>query len=153
MSKTQSKTQSKTRNTKINHGKVLELRNKGLSCTDIAKQQGVVTSTITRYLDSISPQIQALKRYSNAKADTLNLSQLKLQSVSNLIVDNLLSDPENNLLKQDLRLQKEILIAVHGAKTYDFNSQRVQEGKSTDNIALVLDSVQQIRAMQASKTV
>jgi hypothetical protein len=120
----------KSRKTKINHEKILELKQQGLNCTDIAKHQGVAVSTITRFLDSIDPQLQVIKRFTNRKADVLALNQLKCAAVGNLLLDEWLSNPDD-LLKQDHRLRKEVLVGVQGAKTYDFNSERLERGQAT----------------------
>jgi intein-encoded DNA endonuclease-like protein len=120
----------KSRKVKIDRDKVLELNKQGLNCTDIAKHQGVAVSTITRFLDSIDLQLQAVKRFTNRKADALALNQLKCAAVSNLLLDEWLNNPED-LLKQDHRLRKEVLVGVQGAKTYDFNSERLERGQAT----------------------
>jgi hypothetical protein len=120
----------KERKRKINTEKVLELKKLGLNCTDIAKNQGVAISTITRYLDSIDPQLQAIKRFSNRKADVLAMNQLKCAAVGNLLLNEWLNNPED-LLKQDHRLRKEVLVGVQGAKTYDHVQERLERGQAT----------------------
>jgi transposase len=54
----------KTRKRKLNTTKVITLYNQGVIPSDIAKQQGVAISTITRYLQSIKPQLQEIQTYS-----------------------------------------------------------------------------------------
>ena len=112
--------------------------------TDIAKSQGVALSTISRYLDTIKPQIANIQRYTRHKADTLALSQLKLQTVSDIIVDSWLGDPDK-IRTQDFRTQKEILVAAQGAKTYDFNSERLEIGKSTNNISMLIGQIEDLQ--------
>lgn len=124
---------------------MLELANKGVNATDIAKSQGVAISTITRYLQAIDPQLQAIRRYSSNKADTLALSQLKSQAIGNIIQDLWLSDPDKYLIQQDVMVQKEIFRALQGSKTYDHNQERLERGQATsiaDNqIRILLDMV------------
>jgi IS30 family transposase len=131
----------KPMNRKYDRKNVIALRKQGLSCTDIAKIEGTSISTITRYLKSVAPQLQTITHYNAVKADTLSLSQLKLQAISDILVSAWLANPEH-LLNQDLRLQKEILVAVHGAKTYDHTAERLERNQATtitDYRALVVE--------------
>jgi len=134
----------KTRKRKLNTTKVITLYNQGVIPSDIAKQQGVAISTITRYLQSIKPQLQEIQTYSGLKADALCLSQLKLQTVSNTILDRWINEPEL-ISSQDVRLQKEVLVAVQGAKSYEMTAERLQRGQSSENIAIIMDSIAAIK--------
>jgi len=137
-----------TRKRKINRNKVKALSDMGVIPSDIAREQGVSVSTITRYLHSINAQTADIKAYSNNKADALCLDQLKSAAVVNIIRDNLLSHPES-LLKQDLRLQKELVVAFQGAKTYDLNSERLERGQSTANVANIHADIAALREQDA----
>ena len=134
----------KTRKRKLNTTKVITLYNQGVIPSDIAKQQGVAISTITRYLQSIKPQLQEIQTYSGLKADALCLSQLKLQTVSNTILDRWINEPEL-ISSQDVRLQKEVLVAVQGAKSYEMTAERLERGQSSENIAIIMDSIAKIK--------
>ena len=72
---------AKPRKRKINTEKVKELANQGVIVSDIAKHQGTSVSTITRYLNSISHEINEIKRYSGTKIDALIASQLKSAAI------------------------------------------------------------------------
>ena len=127
---------------KIDREKVKQLADQGFKPVDIAKHQGVCISTITRYLNSLSETKQAVKHYSNNKADILALSQLKSQSIIDIIQSAWLSNPGKYLLNQDVRLQKEIIVAASGAKTYDHNQERLERNQATsitDYRALVVE--------------
>ena len=137
-----------SRKRKINCKKVKALSDMGVIPSDIAREQGVSVSTITRYLQSIKAQTADIKNYSNNKADALCLDQLKSAAVVNIIRDNLLADPEG-LLKQDLRLQKELVVAFQGAKTYDLNSERLERGQSTANVANIHADIAALREQDA----
>ena len=119
------------RTRKINSKKVKELAEMGVIPSDIARNQGVAVSTITRYLESISSELTAIKRYSGTKADALLLSQVKAATISDLLMDEWLKDPDKYLLSQDMRLQKELLVAVQGVKTYDHNQERLERNQAT----------------------
>jgi hypothetical protein len=135
---------TKPRKRKLNTTKVITLYNQGVIPSDIAKQQGVAISTITRYLQSIKPQLQQIQTYSGLKADALCLSQLKLQTVSNTILDKWINEPEL-IASQDVRLQKEVLVAVQGAKSYELTAERLERGQSSENIAIIMDSIAAIK--------
>ncbi len=126
---------------KIDRAKVQSLAAQGIRPCDIAKIEGVSDSTITRYLQSVNLQLPEIKRYTSMRADVLAGSQLKFQTIADLIAENWLNHPELLLQSQDVRLQKEVLVAVQGAKTYDFNSERLERGESTGNIDYRVQSV------------
>jgi hypothetical protein len=138
---------TKTRKRKINTTKVITLYNQGVIPSDIAKNQGVALSTITRYLQSIKPQLQDIQTYSGMKADALCLSQLKLQTVSNTILDKWINDPEL-ISNADVRLQKEVLVAVQGAKSYELTAERLERGMSSENIQLIHADIAKIKGIQ-----
>jgi hypothetical protein len=138
---------TKTRKRKINTTKVITLYNQGVIPSDIAKNQGVALSTITRYLQSIKPQLQDIQTYSGMKADALCLSQLKLQTVSNTILDKWINEPEL-IASQDVRLQKEVLVAVQGAKSYELTAERLERGMSSENIQLIHADIAKIKGIQ-----
>jgi hypothetical protein len=119
------------RKRKLNTDKVRQLAARGVIPTDIARQQGVSVSTVTRYLQSIGQQTSDIKQFSFIKAEALAASQLKAGAIADVILDAWLSDPDKYLLSQDLRLQKEILVAVQGVKTYDHNQERLERGQAT----------------------
>ena len=129
---------------KIDRKRVIQLANLGVIPSDIARNQGCAVSTITRYLQSVSSQVADIKKYSGTKADALCLSQLKLSTISNAILDFWLSRPDL-VLSQDFRLQKEILVAVHGAKTYDHTAERLERGESTAHVHQIVDVISRIQ--------
>ena len=65
------------RKRKIDTTKVKTLVAQGVIPTDIARNQGVAVSTITRYLQSIQSEIGETKQFSAVKVDALVRSQLK----------------------------------------------------------------------------
>ena len=131
---------------KFNTQNVIKLKKQGMTMTNIAKIEGTTIPAISRYLGQVAPQLKAIKQYNDTKADALSLSQLKLQTVSNILVDSWLENPET-LKSLDTRLQKEVLVAVQGAKTYECNSERLERGQSTSNIAQLHADIAKIRAM------
>ncbi|MFA5457764.1 MAG: hypothetical protein WC261_09070 [Synergistaceae bacterium] len=110
-------------NRKYDRNKVKALAEMGVKATDIANALDVNVSTITRYLDKIGIQAREIAQYKSNKADLLALSQLKASAIADKIMDTWVEEPER-VLSQDIRTQKEVLIAVNSVKTYDNNSTR-----------------------------
>jgi hypothetical protein len=134
----------KKRKRKFNEKKVQRLTKRGVNASDVAKNQGVAVSTITRYLKTIEPQLIAIEQYSTLKADSLCLSQLRKQAVEDVIVNNWLANPKE-LLTQDMRLQKEIVHTMQGGKDYDHRAERLERNKSTANIAMKIQDIDPAR--------
>ena len=119
------------RKRKIDVSKVVQLAEQGVIASDIAKQQGVHVSAITRYLNSIDAVRTDGRRYSGNKIDALVQSQLHAATVADAVLRNWSKHDDINLLTPDVRLQKEILVAVEGVKTYDHNQERLERGQAT----------------------
>lgn len=58
---------------KLNPAKVRELAAQGLSIPDIAKHQRVNRSTVWRFLERLSPEQEALKRFQETRPDAFAL--------------------------------------------------------------------------------
>ena len=130
-------------NRTYDRNKVKALATIGVKATDIAKAVDVDVSTITRYLAKIGIQAKEIAKYRTGKADALVLNQLKMATISDMIANEWINDPEK-LKSQDVRTQKEVLIAVSGVKTYDNNSERLERDQATQNISVHAD----IKAMR-----
>jgi hypothetical protein len=134
---------------KINHKRVIELAQQGIRPALIAKDQGVYDSTITRFLETVMPQLKQIQHYNNIKADVLSQSQLKKQTIEDLIVQNWLDNPDI-IKSQDIRVQKEVLHTLQGGKTYDHQAERLERGQSTGNVAMITADIQAIQAIKAA---
>ena len=130
-------------NRTYDRNKVKALATIGVKATDIAKAVDVDVSTITRYLAKIGIQAKEIANYRTSKAEALALSQLKMSTIANLIADKWIEEPDT-ILSQDIRLQKEVLIAANSVKTYDHNSERLERDQATQNISVHAD----IKAMR-----
>ncbi|MFA5340190.1 MAG: hypothetical protein WC332_00290 [Clostridia bacterium] len=139
-------------NRKYDRKNVIALKQQGLSMTDIAKIEGTSITTISNYLDSIDPQLKQIQRYNNSKANALSLSQLKLQTVSNILVDKWIEQPEI-LQSLDMRLQKELLVACQGAKTYEHTAERLERGQTTQNIGQLIAHIEGLQAVDNSQVI
>jgi len=116
---------------KIDRAKVRELAEKNVRPTDIAKQQGVAISTITRYLENIGMNRTRSERYAKERAMALTQSQLKKHAVEDMILEQWIAEPEK-IKSQDVRLQKEIVYTLSGARNLDYQAERLERGQSTD---------------------
>jgi len=130
---TKTKPLHKPYNRKYNRTKVRALAEMGVKATDIANAVDVHVSTITRYLEKINTQATDITKYKTHKADALTLNQLKAGAIGDLILEHWTENPEA-LLSQDVRIQKEVLIAANSVKTYDHNSERLERNQSTQNV-------------------
>jgi len=135
---------------KLNRKRALALAERGISPAIIAKDQQVACSTVTRYLDSVAPQLRDIKRYSTIKADTLCLSQLRKQTVEDMIIGQWLDDP-SKLLSQDTRLQKEILHTIQGGKYYDHQAERLERDQSTANMSVLIGHLEALQRGDAER--
>jgi hypothetical protein len=136
----------KPKNSKYNRKKIIALASQNVPQHLIAKDQNVSESTISKFLARVKPELKQIQQYSNIKADVLAQSQLKKQTIENIITDNWLNNPEI-ITSQDVRLQKEVLVALQGGKTYDHNAERLERGKSTSNIAQLHADIAKIRQL------
>ena len=118
------------RKRKLDTTKVKQLAAQGVIPTDIARAQGVALSTVTRYLQSIHMQAATVKEYTAIRAEALANSQLKAGAVADVILSDWLANPQD-LLSQDARLRKEILVAANSVKTYDHVQERLERGQAT----------------------
>ena len=121
------------RTRKFDTKKAQRLAMQGVAPTDIARSQGVAVSTITRYLQQTGINVEDIRRYRDERADRLTRKQAKMEMIQDIISDSWLEHPEL-LLSLDVRLQKEILQTANQVKTYDYNSERLERGQSTENI-------------------
>jgi transposase len=135
---------------KFNTQKVQALAKRGMIATDIAKSQGVSLSTITRYLAEVDIKAKDIQRYKSDRADRLALNQLKAATIADMIVDKWIQEPEI-LTSQDVRTQKEVLIAVNSVKTYDHNSERLERDLSTSNTISIVADIETLRALRKAK--
>ena len=141
-------------NRKYDRKKVEALAELGVRPTDIAKAVDVALPTITNYLKKVGIQTGEINTYKKNKADSLALSQLKMATVTDLIANEWIKNPER-LTSLDVRTQKEVLIAANSVKTYDFNSERLERGESTQNVLSIhgdIAEMKRLRMAQDGKT-
>ena len=120
----------RTSNKNIPLEKILELRNKNLSHSQIAELLGCDTSNVTRRLAPYRETINNLDRFRNHKADILAIHQQRL--LSGITAAKLKSAPLGAL-------------TLSFAQLYD--KERLERGQSTENISIksIVDSLDKDR--------
>jgi len=144
----QDKPPRKPDNRKYNRKRVIQLAEKGVPPTLIAKDQAVAVSTITRYLEKIAPQLRDIAHFSKHKTNILALSQLQNITIESYIKSKWLENPES-ITSQDIRVQKEILHTLQGGRYYDYQAERLETGQSTGNIAVIIDHIESLQRQVA----
>ncbi len=137
---------------KIDRDKVKELAEKNVRPTDIAKQQGVAISTITRYLENIGLNRTRSELYAKDRAIALTQSQLKKHAIEDAIIDHWMENIDT-IKSQDVRLQKEIVYTVAGARNLDYQQERLETGKSTQNVQGIYHIISEIERSERKQVV
>ncbi len=91
---------------KLDAGKVLELAQKGVSQTDIAKSQGVAVSSVSRFLDKHGPEARALAEYKDNRMDWLHALSKQGSEILFRLLDSIASE---DLEKTSLAERKELV--------------------------------------------
>ncbi len=116
-----------------NQPKALELAAKGVGPSDIAAAVGVSRNTVLRYLQRIRPELDALPAFKSRTGDILALNFAKCCSIEDKLLDYF--DMEGVLDNLDPNQRERLLGRVVIAKAINFDKLRLQEGKSTTNLA------------------
>lgn len=120
---------------KLDAKKVLELRAQGVAITDIATHQGVVPSTIWRFLTRDKPQQEALERFKAGRADVLADMQAKSLHVQARILESLDQDGVTDALTASQKAS--LLVALNAQSGTIYDKERLERGKSTANVGLI----------------
>ncbi|MBU0959138.1 MAG: hypothetical protein KKB31_04290 [Nanoarchaeota archaeon] len=125
-------------NRKYDRKRVVALSQHGITPSLIAKDQNVAVSTITRYLQRVGEKYEKLQLFSKEKINCLLDSQLKSHTIEDMIKENWINNP-GMVLTQDAEVQNKIIHTLQGGRKYDYDSQRLAEGRSTANIDVHLE--------------
>lgn len=129
---------------KIDRKKVEELRDKGLTITDIAEHQQVTPATIYRYLTNYTDKKEKIELTKNNMAGLLMQSCAENMEIAHRIKQNILTNWET-FKDSDYRLQKEVLIAVEGGRHYNYLDYRLETDQSTENQAVLVQAISEAR--------
>ena len=94
---------------------------------------GVNATTVQRYLHRIRPELDALPAFKSRTGDILALNFAKCCSIEDKLLDYF--DMEGVLDNLDPNQRERLLGRVVIAKAINFDKLRLQEGKSTANLA------------------
>ena len=124
---------------KLNRRKVQALAAQGLSTTDIAEHQGVVRTTVWRFLEQLKPQQHQLTKFKNHRADCLAQIQGMALDVQERILERMRKDLEDEGITSALTptAKTKILSAAVMAHAIGFDKERLERGKSTSNESLM----------------
>ncbi len=113
--------------------KALELAEKGVLATDIASVVGVHRTTVSDYLRRVLPEFDALHSFKDRLGDSLMLSLARLSDLEDKLL--ILLNDGDVLATLDHNQKERLLGRVVIAKAINFDKLRLQEGKSTANLA------------------
>jgi hypothetical protein len=156
--KRQAKT-SKTQRTertarKLNRRLATMQAKRGMSNGDIARAQGVATSTVFRFMQRMQPEQAATEDFKCQRADVLARIQAKSLDVQERIIDTF----DDVVVGALLPGQKSgLLMALNAQHGTSFDKERLERGQSTSNQSIVsrlIDvEVKQLYAPKTSKAV
>ena len=119
---------------KVNPQRAIELHNNGLNNAEIARTMGVNTSTIYRFLQNTSAEVQAVKQYKDGRADVL----AKVQSMALDVQTRILASLDDGVLAALTPSQKSgMLLSVNTVYGTLYDKERLELGKSTQNVGLI----------------
>lgn len=119
---------------KLNTDKVLALRDKGLSITDIAAATAVNPSTVWRFLEANDQQRQAVKQYVHARTEVFQTLQAKGLDLQTRIIE---SFDDGILAAMKPSEKSNLLHAVNTVIGTIYDKERLESGKSTQNVGIV----------------
>jgi len=126
---------------KIDPAKVRELVSTGLAPADIAKHQGVHPTTITRFLQKIQPEMQALGQFKEHRADVLAVLHSKNVGIQERILDAM-DEGFISALKgeQKSRVLRDLTVAAG----IGYDKERLERGQTTQNLGVLTKHIEAV---------
>ena len=119
---------------KLDRKAALAQRDRGLTNREIAGLQGVATSTVRRFLERMEPERAAVEEFKSGRADALARIQGKSLDLQERIIDSM----TDHVLETLAPHQKNgLLMSVNTVFGTAFDKERLERGKSTQNIGLI----------------
>jgi len=119
---------------KLDRKKVLDLHQRGLSNSEIAKHEGVATTTVWRFLQQTEPERRDLERFKQGRADVLARLQAKSLDAQERILDTLKDGVLDALKPQE---KNGLMLALNAQHGTCFDKERLERGQSTSNQSIV----------------
>lgn len=117
---------------KLDRKHVLDLHARGFSTPEIARQQGVVSSTVHRFLERMRPELGAVEEFKKNRADVLARIQAKSLDAQERIIDTLNDGVVTALTPSQ---KSSMLIALNAQNGTAFDKERLERGQSTANLS------------------
>lgn len=127
---------------KCDRKRVKRLALQGISCTVIAKDQGVYPSTICTYLAKIGLNSQELEKYKKERADVKAFIGMKGEDV---ILRTLNTYDDNTISTMDPKTKNGLLMSCNAVVGTRHQEERLERDLSTNNTATVLADVAALR--------
>jgi transposase-like protein len=119
---------------RLDRAKVVELAEQGMSTADIAQHQGVVPSTVFRFLQQTKPERHALEVFKKERGDVFARLAAKALCVQEAIVDSL-DGPVITALKPHEKGSLLHALNIQAGTLYDKG--RLERGQSTNNLSVL----------------
>lgn len=125
-------------NRKLKAERVIELAAVGLNKAEIAKTQGVPTSSIQRFLENYEIQKKDTEAYKFNRAELFSYTGAKFHRVASSIADELQNDIDNGVTAalepdQKAKLARDVSVILGVV----FDKERLERGQSTQNHSLI----------------
>lgn len=127
----------------------LDAIQKGANALQIAKQQGLAASTVTRFLHQIREQNQSIVEFRARRADVLADLQLR----ASLALHRCLDDLEKHKKPLNPGQISKIVVALRHILQVTHEQERLERGESTENIRILASVVHEsIKDLYCGKT-
>ena len=136
---------------KLDQKKALRQASRGMSNPEIAKQQGVASSTVFRFMQRMKPERQALESFKAQRADVLARLQAKSLDAQERILDTL----DDGVMKALTPSQKTgLLMALNAQHGTSFDKERMERGQSVANVSILTTMLNAtVKGLYAPKSV
>jgi len=119
---------------RLDRKKAVELADRGMTNPEIAKIQGVASSTVYRFLSQSKPERQALELFKKERGDVFARLAAKSLDLQERIMDTL----DHQVLAALKPSEKGSLIHTLGVSAAIlFDKERLQTGKTTANVGIL----------------
>ena len=124
---------------KLDTEKTQALREKGLSCEDIARHQGVAESTVYRFLDKLGHERKQLDQFKHHRPDLLAQVHARSINVQHLALASIERDLEEDRINCKLtpHQKKSYLDAATIAGGVAIDKERLERGMTTANLGVL----------------
>ena len=124
---------------KLDAEKTQALREKGLSCEDIAQHQGVAESTVYRFLEKLGHERKQLDQFKHHRPDLLAQVHARSINVQHLALESIERDLEEDRINCKLtpHQKKGYLDAVTIAGGVAIDKERLERGMTSANLGIL----------------